>query len=229
METETSPLLESESTISGFDAALIRGYWLSTKNDQTNLSLRSRLAVRAGASLYKSGAVKELVLAIGKEWGNDQPSVADLMKQELLKKYGINEQAVKVIGDALNSEAETLAFLKYAAEHQYRNLIDLSFSIHQRTLKTTYRHSDLVPEFTKVEDVLKFDDNPHVKTLINRLGNSKYQLGYQIYEGAKYIVAKIRPDKLNTGYMKRGRKPGVVSPMDSLGLPMDIYSLPKLK
>lgn len=178
-----------------FDAILVHGYWLSQKgeNSQVELSLRSKLVAYAAALLYKDKIAKNIILPAGYIWGKNVPSIADLIKEELVKKYDVPEDKILVSDEGLNTKSEIVTFLKIVEENNFEGLGDLSFATHQLTIPIHYNGKRKV-EFLNVEDVIfEKGDNEH-KKILKWLKDSRFEFNFLIYQILVRLVQIIDPD-----------------------------------
>lgn len=183
-----------------FDVALVHCYWLSQKGEtgKVKLSLRSRLSVRAAALAYHTGLVGNLVFTVGKIWGEDYPSVAQKMAEELSEKYQVPQERIIVSEDAFSTKKEITTFLQIAKEKGWTKLLDISAKAHQKTIPALYQRMGQEVSIQSVEGIIggifgKGDD-VRVKKLVERLGRSKYELGLLLYEAGVRLIMRVDPD-----------------------------------
>lgn len=227
-------VIEHEKQIQGnsgyeekFDAILVRGYWLSQRGSTSPVktSLRSHLLDRAVTTLYHNGIVDNIILTVGHVWGNGYPSVAEVMKGELVQKYRIPERSIHIVPEALNTDDETALFLKLADENEWKELVDLNYKTHS-SAKGTYATRGRYAEPIYAEEIL-IQDDPRVQNLVRRLLKSKYERNFKLYELWKKPWLMISPDyKLLKKFSKLRDKKGDLSVPFSFGkLRIDKYEL----
>ncbi len=183
---------EPEPPISPFDAVLVHCYWPSEKN-RFNLGLRTRLADRAAALVYDGGkGVKNIVLTGGHIWGSEYPSSAQLMGKELEEKYRIPKEAIIIRGDAQSTLGEVETFMELAREKGWTRLLDIASGKHLWTIPGILKKYGENVVWRSNEEILKDkDQNPHIKKLLKKLGRSKYELSFMIYEVGVWIAMHL--------------------------------------
>lgn len=179
-----------------FDAALVHCYWLSQKGEtgKVKLSLRSRLGVRAAALAYNTGLVGNIVFTVGKIWGEDYPSVAQKMAGELSEKYQVPQEKIIVSEDAFSTKKEITTFLQIARENGWTKLLDISAKAHQRTIPALYQRMGQEVSIRSVEGIIGEKDDVRVKRLVERLGRSKYELSFLLYEAGVQLIMGVDRD-----------------------------------
>ncbi len=188
---ETKERIHSEEIVTPqFDAILVHGYWMS--EHRTGLSLRTRLAVRAGALAYDEGkGASHIVLPLGRMWGPDYESTGNLMADEL-RTYGVPEQAIIREGNAYSTGGEVKTFLEIARKNGWKNLLDIAFSKHFLTIPEVFKNyskaSDQNVQFRSVERIIEQNDATEISHLVQRLGKSRYEIAYRVYERGKWLL-----------------------------------------
>jgi hypothetical protein len=230
MSEETLPIhreqpVSPEAQKPQYDAVLVHGYWLTEKGDKTALALRSRLAVRAAALLYKEGRVKKIFLAAGKFWGDEYPSVGELMAKELEAVYGIPPEEIVIGDEAYSTGGEVKRFLQSAERSGWTNLLDIAFDQHLKTIPNVFKQHKGRASLESVEQILrKNDPNRHVKHLLDRLASSEFEADFALYERLVSIGLNIPIlndyDRLEVRNKKARTKKGKES-----SLPIDIYKI----
>lgn len=198
------------------DALLVHGYWYAREGERVDLSLRSYLACRAAAKIYK-GARTKIVLALGKSWGEENPALGELMKQEC-QNLGILGEDIIFIPEATDTKSEIETFDKLRGERNWKTTAEIAFRRHSRTLFSSQNFSN-THRFKGVEDILR-TDHLLVRKTLNRLKYSREELGYFAYEEVKRAT-----QRLGFSMERKEPKEGPVSFLDRLGLPMDRFSV----
>jgi|SRR5581483_7502563 len=191
MENYKSPETEKKPQ---FDSVLVHIYWASKGSprnpEEIRGALRTRLSARAGALMYKEGIVDKLVLLIGKNRGPDYPAFSEVVKNELVEKYKIPEEAILALPIATDTQGEDTEFLRLSKENNWKNVATLGFKTHaksrERFLPPGENNGVNVTHLT-VEGILG-KDNLHVANLVKRLTSSKYEMGFKLYEQAKDVL-----------------------------------------
>lgn len=227
--THEAPRLVEQEPRPRFDAVLVHAYWLS--DGSYGLSLRSRLAVRAAARLYDEGrGVGKIVLTAGRIWGEDYPSLGQLMKEELMEKYAVPSSRILVLPEAKGTSHEIDLFLEQARTHGWTNLVDISAAKHKWSIPETYRRKGQEAAQESYEDILKrTEDNPHMQKLLSRLHihRSRYEASYAVYQGLTFLLLHLNMEKLKqTAEKVRVEKGQYVLPLPVLNnFPVDPYKL----
>ena len=209
-----------------YDAVLVHGYWLTERGDNTALALRSRLAVRATALLYKEGRVKKIFLAAGKFWGDEYPSVGEVMARELETVYGIPPEEIVIEDEAYSTGGEIKRFLQSAERNGWTNLLDIAFDQHLRVIPDVFKQYKGKAKLESVEQTIRrYDSNKHILHLLNRLANSEFEADFALYEsllslGLNVPLVRLNYDKLEAKNRKTRTKKGKDS-----SLPIDIYKI----
>ncbi|MCL4416032.1 MAG: hypothetical protein M1365_04950 [Actinobacteria bacterium] len=200
------------------DAILTHGYWLSDRKPGsgfgTGLSLRSRLAVRATALGYKSyqnGFDQEkdkkpkVFLAAGEIWGENEPSVGELMKDELINKFHVPEGNIIVRDEAVGTSGEIDLFLEEAKKQGWTNVVDIAAKRHgwslpiiwRRSLKKVSTKEEINVTRKSAEEIIKEKDtNRWAKKLVDKFSHSKYERRYKFYQAVSIGVLLIASDRL---------------------------------
>lgn len=214
---------------SRYDALLVHGYWLTEKRGKTALALRSRLATRAAALLYKEGRVGKIFLGAGKLWGDGYQSVGELMRQELETIYGIPHEDIITEDKAYSTGGEVKRFLQHARENGWTNLLDVAFDQHLRTIPDAFRQYKGKASFESVEQIIKDSKpNSHVLNLLDRLANSEFEADFATYESILLLGLKI--PILNKTFFSydrlevKNRKTRTERGKDT-SLPIDVYRI----
>ncbi len=234
---DTIPTKETEPRTL-FDAFLVHGYWLSQKGEGgiVRPSLRSHLEARAASIAYhKVGGDTKIILTTGHIWGSDYPSVADVMKEELVRKYKVPKEDIFVKTTFINKEGkeqevkttdeEIEAFLQFAKENGWTKLADIAAKTHYTTIPLLYKRRGQEIKMDAAEDILKNDDD-RIKSLVNRFGASKYEWSFRLYEGVKRLVIMLEPDYELLGKSagkRRSKKNPLGLPILSTIVPVDKY------
>lgn len=238
--TETSELIKSPegATKSSFDAILVHGYWLSQKgtDSRVDLSLRSHIEDRVAAILYDGGkGAGKLVLTAGHIWGPDYPSVAELMAEELVRKYKVPREDIIVKTEFIDQDGnkrevtsthdEVSAFLELRRNNGWTNIADLAARTHDIDIPWLYKKVGEDVKIDAAEDILNAQNDRRIKKLLNHLGRSKYEWSFRFYEGAKVFFHLIDPDykRLNKMTAKARSIKGDLRP-PLLPIPIDKYS-----
>lgn len=181
-----------------FDAILVHGYWMSEPvSGDVRSALRTRLATRSAALAYDRGdGARNIVLPLGKLWGQDYESLGNLMADELEFKYGVPPGTIIREGNAFSTGGEIKTFLEIAQKNGWTKLLDIAFSAHFLTIPhvfDAYSKDDgkITVQFRSVEEIIESEDYELVSGLVKRLGKSRYGIAHKVYERGKQIVTKI--------------------------------------
>lgn len=213
-----------------FDAIHIHGYWMSQMGDDSlvKLGLRSRLATRAAATIYDEGrGADKIVLTLGQMWGEEYPSVAQLMKEELVEKYRVPAGDVIARGEAYSTNGEVDTFLSLAQQHGWTNVLDVAAQKHLWTIPSIYKKRGVESQFQSVEETLR-GESAHLDHLLDRLAQSKYEYAFTLYEGVVWTAMHLpggyeRMDKMNQA--QRDKKGHDLPGMLGKHLQIDVYKL----
>lgn len=209
-----------------FDALLVHGYWLSQKGENpVEISLRSKLAVYATYLLYRNKQVKNIFLPAGHIWGKNFPSIAQLMEEELVKKYDVPKDNIIVSDEGLNTRSEITAFLKIAENKDWKSLGDLSFEAHHLTIPIHYQRLKKKAKFINVEDVIAQEGDSKNQKVLKWLKNSRFEFNFRLYQTLVKVVQFFDPDyKLLGGIADKTRdKKSHNSPLSFMAI--DVYDL----
>lgn len=205
-----------------FQAVHVHGYWLDQKGTTVALGLRTRLAVRAAASIYHSGEAPKIVVTEGKMWGADYPSGAQLMKDELTNKYNIPDEDIIAVPDAYSTGGEIKTFLDIAKENKWTELLDVAAATHFWTIPSVVESYGGKVTFRSYEEQLKAD-NHHVVNLISRLNRSRHEWSFKLYESIVWVMTKIM--KIDYANLEKRNKEVRTQKGSDFPLPIDVYRL----
>lgn len=206
-----------------FDAILIHCYWLS-ENSKFNLGLRTRLANKAAALFYDHGrGTKNIVLAGGYLWGQDYPSIAELMAKELQEKYHIPKHAIIIKKDAYSTGGEVETFLNLAQERGWTRLLDIAFDKHLWTIPGVYKKIGENVQFRSVEEILEKQNDPHLESILKKLGRSKYEIDFMLYEAGVWFAMHL--PNFDYEKLEEIRKTRSTKKNKDFVVPLDIYNL----
>ena len=230
-----------------FDAVLVHGYWLSQRGEgRVKPSLRSHIEDMAVPKFYDGGrGAGKIVLTAGHIWGSSYPSVAEVMKDELVRKYNMPEEdiivAITLVNDGEVQEVQTTddeveAFLQLARKNEWIRLADIAARVHNTEILPGIDAN--IPELYKkrgqeikteaAEDIiLESDYDSRIKSKIRGLGGSRFEWSFRLYEGFKRLVLIIKPDysALSKQADKERTKKGDLGlPIISSAFPIDKYA-----
>lgn len=231
-----------------FDAVLVHGYWLSQEGEgRVTRSLRSHVQDRAAAVFYHSGfGTKKLVLTAGHIWGPDYPSVAEVQKEELVRKYGVPEDDIVVkttlvrdgeVQEVQTTDDEVEAFVQYANENELPILADIAPRVHNSSILPGVganipdlykKRKESVVTFPAEGIILNSDEDPRIKAKIRGLGRSRFEWSFRLYEGVKKLILKLKPDYgvlSKRADAERSKKGDLGLPFIASRFPIDKYSL----
>jgi hypothetical protein len=212
-----------------YDALLVHGYWMSEPTPgHVKLGLRSHLAVRAASFVYDhSWGTGKIVVDLGHLWGPNYPSEGELMAKELEEKYGVPKEDIILRENAYSTGGEVKSIVELSKQNGWDSIADLAFSKHHLTIPRVYEEYDNQAhvEFISIENVLELQDDRRVVDIVRKLGSSRYEFAYGIYERAKWL-AMHRPgfsyDAMEEKNKNARKDKGKDSP---LPISFDVYKL----
>ena len=161
-------LIEAPQSRPRYDALVVHGYWMSEKGKRTDLSLRSRLATRAGATEYIQGEAEKVFVNLDRLWGPSEPSEGELVAKGLEGHYHVPHEDIVLRQDAWSTGGEVKTFGEEAQQHGWNNLLDIAFAKHHSfisilgrrfgTIPLIYKGLGLKPQYKSVEDILREKD-----------------------------------------------------------------------
>ncbi len=201
---------------SPFDAVLVHGHLTSrgTPKDSDELrgSLRTRLAVRAAALLYEDGkGARKIVFLVGNLRGPNYKSTAEIMKDELVGKYGVPETDVVAMPVAYSTDDEVNKFLELSRDNNWKNVADIAFEEHYKSINKLLppgQKNGMNISHRSVEDIIHSKDDPLVWNLVKRLKASRYEVGFKGYELLKDIAMRIPGGKRKLASIANEREMG---------------------
>lgn len=126
------------------DAVLVHAYYLKPPSRLNNLSrtdLRGHMQVVSAADMYRRGEVKKLFLAGGYFFGQEKPSIAEVMSWELIRR-GVPKEDIVIKAVALETSEEINAFLEEFGDKE--NLGSVANRIHNRRIKLIHEKLNIV-------------------------------------------------------------------------------------
>lgn len=207
-------LVKEAEPVGNYDMIATHLFWLSEKQGKPVPSLRGRLLILATAvEYYRQHEKPNIILTTGQVWGDKYPSVAEVAKEELVKKYKIPiEKIVVELTDAKgNPNRETTAeiegIIKTAGENR---VLEIAEPEHLKTIRNLhekfYASKNTHIDFKNTDEILGKDA---LRNLIPRLRHSKYELDLKFYEFAKRLLIKFAgytPEKFKQGAKSRDKK-----------------------
>lgn len=193
IENEISNSME-KSSLSPFDAVLVHAYWLKEYPDgRLRPSIGGRLQIRAAAELFRRGLVKNIFLAGGRIWGNEYPSLAHVMGEELQRRFHVPTSCIHLVNEAKDTSLEVDLFLAKAHQLGWKNLLGLASNIHLPRIRKLHRSGKIRMEVITNEEVLS-NTSPPYKQFIKKLLCSPRVKMYKIYEGVARLIMLIDQD-----------------------------------
>lgn len=119
-----------------YDAVLVHGY-TDESGFSGNFGERNEMQATAAEVLYRSGYVKNIVLAGGNYWGEDRTTFADAMATRLTAN-GINPEHIVIKPQTTTTSAEIDVFLEQARERGWEDLASLSTRTHTPRISINY-------------------------------------------------------------------------------------------
>lgn len=215
------------------DAILAHTYLMSeTEDGRFSQSLRGKLVARAAARLFDGGrGANQIVVAGGKIWGEEGPSLAELMTRDLVNRYHIPREKIVSTPEDIGQEArettvEIEIFLQLAKERGWTRLAEVAEPKHIWSLRQLHKKMPGWQEIIlKTSDELLRSDNQKIKKLLSRFRWSRYELMHALYEGTKttLLLLGYSPKRLvsKAEHSRRSKMPHLPPPLPQV----DVYKL----
>lgn len=156
------------------DGLLVHCYTFPYTGDNTNLGPRNLMQDIAAAHLSNQSRAKKLFLAGGYLWGENNPSMAKLQRDDLVAR-GVNYDDIPINPKIKDTSEEVDLFLEKAAEQGWNLTASLANKKHARRIEKIYRRRGLRIPILKAEDILwniEVDGEfPH-RAMVERFGRS---------------------------------------------------------
>lgn len=120
-----------------YDAVLAHVYMYNFQAERPRSSIRGHMQVSALAHLYREGRIGKIFIAGGKVWGEDYPSLAELMRDELQRK-SVKTEDIIINPQAKDTPKEIDLFLQEAENRNWVNIGDVANETHQRRIVLLY-------------------------------------------------------------------------------------------
>lgn len=190
---------ESEDNSDKCFNVLGHGYWLSevksgiTGKTYIKPSMRTHLEERALAKGYHEGKFTHINLVAGNIWGEEYPSLAEIMGRNLVKKYHVPQESITIKPVAADTGTEIDVFLANA-EGKNTDLADVAMRTHNCTLPLHYKRKGREDvKRLNVEGVLK-DDDPRVQKVVDKFDKSRYEWSYRFYQVVNRAIMFFDPE-----------------------------------
>ena len=145
------------------------------------------------------------------------------MAKELEEKYNVPKSAIIIPEqEAYSTGGEVEIFMQLANERGWTSLLDIAAQKHLWTIPGVYKRIGADVKFKSYEEILREkDSNPHIKSLLKRLGRSRYELSLMLYEAGIWTAMNL----LNLDYAgleSRNKSKRTAKGKDFI-LPIDAY------
>lgn len=191
-----------------YDAILAHVYQLREVRKGTSRklrpSIRSHIQISALLQLRKEDKVGTIFIAGGHVWGDDYPSFAEIMSDELIRR-GVDKKAVMVRPIAQDTPAEVDAFLQEARNNSWGRIADLSNSSHQVVIKDIYRRRKQNIDLISAEQVLA-ESRPRYRSFFGRFRTSMLELRFKKREQMIRKLYGLGLEKALSTFAKLSRK-----------------------
>lgn len=176
-------------------------------------SLRGHMQVSAISHLYHDGQIGKVFIPGGKVWGEQFPSLAEVMAQELQRR-GVPEQDIVLQPEAKDTPKEIDLFLSRAKEEGWQNIASIANKTHLRRIRNIYsRRKEKIKSFA-TEDVLQAIEHkasedseakhPY-KNFLKRFKWSKLEILFNLREIGVWALYKLGLEKQTTKFAKSNR------------------------
>lgn len=193
MNEREKPKSPEQKQSKPFDALLVHAAGYKENPKRLRPSIRGRLQVRAAAELFHQGLVENIILAGGKVWGEEYPSLSEVMKEELQRRFQIPSDNVYLIDQAKDTSFEIDLFLTKAKEMGWRNLLDLGLKLHLPRIRTLLKNRNAQVETINSEEILS-QISPRYINYTRKLSWSVGTLTWRFYEGMIRLVMVVDRD-----------------------------------
>ena len=142
-----------------YDAVLAHVYMYNFQADRPRSSIRGHMQVSALAHLYQEGKIGHIFIAGGQVWGNEYPSLAEIMARELTRR-NVNPEDIIMNPIAKDTPKEIDLFLEEAKKRGWQNIADVANDIHQRRIEHIYSKRGIKITSISAEDILSTVQQP---------------------------------------------------------------------
>src|SRR3989344_3001327 len=116
-----------------YDGALAHVYMYKYNSEKPRSSLRGHIQVLALSDLYRRGRVAKIFIAGGPVWGDEYPSLAEVMARELVRK-SVNPDDIVINPQGMDTPQEVDLFLEEAERQGWGKLADVANRNHQSVI-----------------------------------------------------------------------------------------------
>ena len=202
-----------------FDAVLAHTYMFKELQADRRLrsSLRGHMQVTALAQMYNEGRIGHIFIAGGKVWGEQYPSLAEVMAKDL-ESRAIPSEAIVLAPVAKDTPEEIDIFLSHSEKMGWENLASIANRAHLRRIKNIYRRRNIKVETIPTENVLtniEFRKRFPYRTFLKRFKLSKEELLFNIREGIVLMAYYFGLEKALTKFAQNNRVQKFKVPFDS--------------
>jgi len=188
--------------------------------DRPALSLRGYMQMAAVSSLYKQGKVDKIFLGIGHVWGEEKPTLSEVMRENLIKRSVSpndivtpddieTELGTSDIGD---TKGEVKLFLNLAKRRGWGNIASLANKTHLERV-AIYQQAGV--DLISTENVLGAEYNrPHYVRFLEKFANSSAEKKFGVREAIVRTLSRFGLD----GLLSRAARSPIVQ---KLKLPFD--------
>lgn len=193
MNEREKPKSPEQKRSKPFDALLVHTAGYKENPKRLRPSIRGRLQVRAAAELFHQGLIENIVLAGGKVWGEEYPSLSEVMKDELQRRFQIPQENIYLVDRAKETSLEIDLFLTKAQKMEWKNLLDLGTMYHLPRIKSLFKTRNCNIETITSEEILSKISLKYAK-YTKKLNSSPGTLAWRIYEGIARLFMIVDRD-----------------------------------
>jgi hypothetical protein len=204
---------------------LVCGYQLSSEPSGLTGSLRTRLVTQAACQLLKRKKTDQVLLTIGKIWGNNYLPVSRVMEVQL-QTDKIPIESIQSFPVARTTWQELFVLNAFATVQEDIGPISiLSFSAHQPFIRHLLsQNGHQATQLFSVEETLRGDPG------ISTLHHSGVEESYRRYERVKLLAYRLGfGPLLEEVANSRRNRPYPDEAQRLWGVPTDIYTLPSIR
>lgn len=194
-----------------YDAILAHCYGYRETRNGVRGSIRMRMQARAVAEIAKREDEAVIFMGAAKLWGENYPSLADLLASEITKR-GIALSRLIVIPQAWDTPQEVDLFLKEAQKNGWVKIADVANDSHYIVIKEIYRRRQQNPDCFSTEDILLESEHTtqghggHFRGFIERFRNSEIEEEFRKREKIISLAYKLGLEKLLSLFAMLSRK-----------------------
>lgn len=191
-----------------YDAVLAHVYMYQYRSERPRSSIRGHMQVSALSNLYKERRIRNIFIAGGQVWGENYPPLAEVMREELIKR-GVNEGDIVIKSQGYDTPQEVDLFIDEAKEKNWQKLADLANQSHRKRISAIYARRNTKPEAINAEDVLynvNFRGRNPYRRFLERFKNSELEKSFKARDRIIRLIYKLGLEKLTSKFAQSSRR-----------------------